>query len=228
MIRLHNLSKTYKNKNSINNIFNDININFDNKGLFYILGNNGTGKSTIFNILLGKDLDYNGSYFFGNTSITDLNKKEVSNFRNNNISVITQSTNLIKELNVFDNIVIALNDSSMTVNDKKKLVSDTLSSVNLSGFEERQVNTLSGGEAQRVAIARSLVNKPKVLLADEVTSHLDFETAEVIMNLLKELSNEYLIIMITHNNILVDKYPGVIYEIKDKTIISKTKTYEPS
>jgi len=226
MISLQNLSKTYKNKNGINNIFNDINIDFDNKGLFYILGNNGTGKSTIFNILLGRDLNYNGSYFFGNTNIADLNNKEISNFRNNNISVITQSTNLIKEFNVFDNIVIALNESNMTINDKKQLVSDALSSVNLAGFEERQVNTLSGGEAQRVAIARSLVNKPKVLLADEVTSNLDFETAEVIMDLLKELSNEYLIIMITHNNILVDKYPGIIYEIKDKTITSNTKAYE--
>src|SRR5690625_3573627 len=170
MISLQNLSKTYKNKNGINNIFNDINIDFDNKGLFYILGNNGTGKSTIFNILLGRDLNYNGSYFFGNTNIADLNNKEISNFRNNNISVITQSTNLIKEFNVFDNIVIALNESNMTINDKKQLVSDALSSVNLAGFEERQVNTLSGGEAQRVAIARSLVYNPKVLLSDQVTS----------------------------------------------------------
>lgn len=220
MIRLENLSKTYKNKLGNNNIFNDINISFNDKGLYYILGDNGTGKSTIFNILLGKDLNYNGDYYFQDTNITKLNSKKINNFRNKNISVITQSTNLIKELNVYDNLLIALNDNKKTLSQKKKLITNVLSSVKLSGFENRKVNTLSGGEAQRIAIARSIINKPKVLLADEITSNLDLETAKTTMDLLQELSKDYLIIMITHNKLLVEEYKGIAYEIKDKTIVN--------
>lgn len=224
MIRLENLSKTYKNKYGDNNIFNDINISFNDKGLYYILGKNGTGKSTIFNILLGKDLSYQGNYYFYDTNITNLNNKELNNFRSNNISVITQSTQLIKELNVFNNLLISINDKEIVLEEKKKLITDVLSSVKLEGFENRNVNTLSGGEAQRVAIARALLNKPKVLLADEITSNLDLETAKTIMDLLKELAKDHLIIMITHNDVLVKEYNGIIYEIKDKTIVN---SYNP-
>ncbi|VEU81056.1 ABC transporter ATP-binding protein [Haploplasma axanthum] len=218
MIKLRNISKSYTNNKSKKDILQNVNINFPQKGLVYLLGENGVGKSTLFNILLTKDLDYEGNYYFNNLDIKELKNEEIQDLRSNYISIITQESNLIKELNVYENILIAINQKNISRDDKEKIISESLKNVGLEGFEKRKINTLSGGEKQKVAIARAIIKKPKVLLADEISSNLDFETTNEIMSLIYELSKDYLVIMVTHDYSLVKEYPGKIYEIKDKTI----------
>lgn len=214
-MKLINVSKIYKNKYYEIKALDNINISFDNHGLVFILGKSGSGKSTLLNMLSGIDKPTSGNIYINNDNdITTFTGAELDNYRNTYASLVFQDYNLIKELNVFDNI-------NLVVNDKNKVL-EALTRVGLIDFKDRKIYELSGGQKQRVAIARSIAMDTKVILLDEPTAALDSKNSEQILLILKQLSKEKLIIIVTHNKKLASKYNDRIIEISDGKIINDT------
>lgn len=216
MIVLKNVNKTYstKEKGKVRALL-DINISFPEKGLCLILGKSGSGKTTLLNILGGLDNKYSGDFYICNKKIKEV--KEYDKFRKDYVSFVFQDFNLIDDLTVEDNLLLGYRFSS----DKYyKKVSDVLNIVGLKGYEKRYPKELSGGEQQRIAVARALIKDSKILLADEPTGNLDKENSEEIYNLLKEISKEKLVILVSHNIDLGLKYADYIVELKKGEIVS--------
>ena len=225
MIQISNLTKVYKSKKKNNHkALDNINLTLPNSGLVFIIGKSGSGKSTLLNLLGGLDNTTSGNVVVDGNDITNFNENELSNYRNNHIGFIFQDYHLLDELTVYENIVLSLNLNKINDNG---LVLKALEKVGLSGYENRYPTELSGGERQRVAIARAIVKKPYVILADEPTGNLDNETGTQIVDLLKELSKECLILIVSHNTIDTYKYADRIIKLSYGKIISdETKNPE--
>ena len=218
MIQISNLTKVYKSKKKNNHkALDNINLTLPNSGLVFIIGKSGSGKSTLLNLLGGLDNTTSGNVVVDGNDITNFNENELSNYRNNHIGFIFQDYHLLDELTVYENIVLSLNLNKINDNG---LVLKALEKVGLSGYENRYPTELSGGERQRVAIARAIVKKPYVILADEPTGNLDNETGTQIVDLLKELSKECLILIVSHNTIDTYKYADRIIKLSYGKIIS--------
>ena len=217
-MRIKNLSKIYKNKYYEIKALDNINIDFDNKGLVFILGESGSGKSTLLNMIAGIDKPTNGSILVGDMDITKLSNSMLDKYRNSYISLVFQEYNLIPELNVIDNINLAVNDLNKSL--------ESLKLVGLENYKDRKIYELSGGQKQRVAIARSLSLETDVSLLDEPTAALDSKTSEEIIKLLKEISKAKLVIAVTHNRELAYKYNDRIIEIADGRIINDNNRIE--
>ena len=218
MIQISNLTKVYKSKKKNNHkALDNINLTLPNSGLVFIIGKSGSGKSTLLNLLGGLDNTTSGNVVVDGNDITNFNENELSNYRNNHIGFIFQDYHLLDELTVYKNIVLSLNLNKINDNG---LVLKALEKVGLSGYENRYPTELSGGERQRVAIARAIVKKPFVILADEPTGNLDNETGTQIVDLLKELSKECLILIVSHNTIDTYKYADRIIKLSYGKIIS--------
>lgn len=219
MIRLEKITKKYNERK----VLNDLSINFREKEFVAILGPSGCGKSTLLNIISAVEKPDNGELFLGNLSIFKLTKKKQDYYRNNYISYIFQNYNLINYLNVQDNLIISSKLKGKDINKKK--INNILDNLGMKNLSKNKVNLLSGGEQQRTAIARSLTSDAKIILADEPTGALDSISSIKIMEILKDLSKERLVIMVTHNEKLAFKYASRIIKIIDGKIINDNKPY---
>ena len=204
-LEVKNLTKKYKNQL----VLNDISISFSSKGLYCLIGESGGGKSTFINCISGIEKIDKGKIYFQNKRIRNFDK-----FRNKYVSMVYQNSNLISFLNVKDNIYI-----------KGKNDLD-LEKVNVNSFVNTKINVLSGGEIQRVGIARGICGNSKILLLDEPTGSLDKDNSYKIMDIIKELSKSYLVIMVSHNLELVKKYKATIISLKDGKIINTKEVKE--
>ncbi len=217
MIKIERLNKIYKARRMHNHhALKDINLLLPNDGLVFVLGKSGSGKSTLLNLIGGLDSITSGKITVDGNDISSLTSSGYADYRNTYIGFIFQDYHLIEELTVYENIKLSLD----LRNDKgKKQISDALKKVGLAGYESRFPAELSGGERQRVAIARAIVKNPKVILADEPTGNLDNKTASSIIELLKKLSEDCLIITVSHNTSDAYAYADRIIELADGRII---------
>lgn len=218
MIKIDNLTKIYKSKKKKNcKALDNINLMIQNNGLVFVLGKSGSGKSTLLNLIGGLDNITSGSIIVDGNNISSFKEKEYCDYRNNHVGFIFQDYHLIDELTVYDNIILSLN--LRRIEDKNDVV-NALKKVDLEGYENRYPTELSGGERQRVAIARAIVKKPRIILADEPTGNLDTNTATVIIRILKELSKDCLILIVSHNIIDAYKYADRIIELSKGKVIN--------
>lgn len=217
MLTLKNISMQYEGSNNL--ILNNINLSFGENGLVSILGPSGCGKTTLLNIIGGLDKPTNGRVLFDGYDITKLKRKELDKYHNQVIGFVYQNYNLIDYLNVVDNIELI---------NKNIYIKELLEQFNLSNKKYKKIKHLSGGEKQRVAIARSISNNPKILLCDEPTGALDTKTGHTIMKFLKSISSEILVIMVTHNKELANTYSDRIISLEDGNIVYDSNTYEES
>lgn len=218
MIELNNITKVYKSKKkNSHKAINEINLFLPDNGLVFIIGKSGSGKSTLLNLIGGLDSITSGNIIVDGNDITEFNENELANYRNNHIGFIFQDYHLLDELTVYENIRLSLN---LVKREDDGQVAQALAKVGLSGYENRYPQELSGGERQRVAIARAIVKKPYIILADEPTGNLDNETGTQIVSLLKDLSKECLIIIVSHNTIDTYKYADRIIKLETGNVIS--------
>lgn len=225
MIELKNVYKTYKSKKSSNTkALDDISLQFDQKGMTFILGKSGSGKSTLLNVLGGLDKYDKGDMLILGKSSKNFNQADFDSYRNTYIGFVFQEFNILEDYNVYENIVLALQLQQKQIDTKK--VNDLLEKLELTELKNRKVNELSGGQKQRVAIARALIKNPKIILADEPTGNLDSATGKQVMDLLKEISKEKLVIVVSHDQESANTYGDRIIEIKDGKIINDIKKQE--
>ena len=218
MIEIKNLTKIYKSKKKSNHkALDNINLTLPNNGLVFVIGKSGSGKSTLLNLLGGLDSATEGSIVVDGNEITKYGESHLASYRNNHIGFIFQDYHLLDELTVYENIVLSLN---LNRQEDKGEALQALEKVGLAGYENRYPSELSGGERQRVAIARAIVKKPYVILADEPTGNLDNVTATSIVELLKELSRDCLIVIVSHNTIDTYKYADRIIQLAGGRILS--------
>lgn len=218
MIKIENLVKVYKSKKKNEcRAINNINLTLPNKGLVFILGKSGSGKSTLLNLIGGLDNITSGNIIVDGNDISKFKEKDLVYYRNSHISFIFQDYHLIEELTVYENIVLSLHLNRI---EDKEDVLKALEKVDLKGYENRFPNELSGGERQRVAIARAIIKKPSLILADEPTGNLDTATGTQIVNLLKDLAKECLILIVSHNKNDAYKYADRIIQLSKGEIIS--------
>ncbi|MCH5180688.1 MAG: ATP-binding cassette domain-containing protein [Erysipelotrichales bacterium] len=232
MLTLKNITKDYYigKKNTKNyqvvHALKDVSINFRRHELVSILGQSGCGKTTLLNIIGGLDQYTSGDLLINNVSTKMYQDREWDNYRNHSIGFIFQSYNLIPHQSVLSNVELALTLSGVSKEERKKRAIEALVKVGLEDKIYSNPNQLSGGQMQRVAIARALVNDPEIILADEPTGALDSKTSVQIMDILKEISKDKLIIMVTHNPDLAKEYSTRIIELFDGEVVSDSKPYE--
>ncbi|MCH5172245.1 MAG: ABC transporter ATP-binding protein/permease [Erysipelotrichales bacterium] len=233
MLTLKNITKDYYlgKKNTKNyqivHALRDVSINFRKHELVSILGQSGCGKTTLLNIIGGLDQYTSGDLLINNISTKEYMDRDWDNYRNHSIGFIFQSYNLIPHQSVLVNVELALTLSGVSREERKRRAIEALEKVGLGDKIHSNPNQLSGGQMQRVAIARALVNDPEIILADEPTGALDSKTSVQIMDILKEISSEKLIIMVTHNPDLAREYSTRIIELFDGKVMSDSRPYEP-
>lgn len=220
MFKICNVTKDYRVGKNITQALKGISLEFNNKEFVSILGQSGCGKTTLLNILGGLDKSTTGEVYLNDISIKEYSSLKLDYYRNSVVGFIFQNPSLIKNLTVKENVEIALQLSGVKRKERKKLVYESLKKVNINQLSNKKVKLLSGGEQQRVAIARAIVNNPKIILADEPTGALDSENAKSVMEVLKELSKDYLVVMVTHNRELAEKYSTRIIEMLDGKVIN--------
>lgn len=221
MLEAINLKKTYKVKGGEPvEALKGVNLSFADTGMVFILGKSGSGKSTLLHILGGLDRMDEGEIVLDGKSSEKYTEKDWDEYRNRNIGFIFQEYNLLAEFSVKDNISIALQLQGEKVTDEK--IAEVLKRVELEGIEKRRPTQLSGGQRQRVAIARALIKNSKIIFADEPTGALDEATGNSILQLLKELSKDKLVIVVSHDREFAEKYGDRIIEIADGLIVRDT------
>ena len=226
MLKLTNIVKSYLTGNSKVEALKDINIEFRKNEFVSILGPSGCGKTTLLNIIGGLDRYDSGDLSVNNRSTKDFSDKDWDSYRNHSIGFVFQSYNLIPHQTVLSNVELALTLSGVSKQERRKRAVEALEKVGLSDQLYKKPNQMSGGQMQRVAIARALVNDPEILLADEPTGALDSETSVQIMEILKEISKDKLIIMVTHNPEIAEKYSTRIVRLLDGRVTSDSNPYE--
>lgn len=216
MINIKGLHKYYKSSKETVHALKDINLEINDYGFVVILGKSGSGKSTLLNIIGGLDSFDDGEfYIFGQT----IKCRDLDKYRNSYIGFVFQEFYIIDDFSVAKNISIALELQGYPKDEIEKKINEILRQVGLEGYNKRYPNELSGGEKQRIAIARALTKDPKIILADEPTGNLDSQTGKVILETLKKLSKTKLVIMVTHNIEQANTYADRIIQIKDGKII---------
>ena len=222
MLELKNVKRSFKTGDFVQQALKGINLNFGDKEFVAILGSSGSGKTTLLNIIGGLDHYDSGDLIIKGKSTKKFKEKDWDAYRNNSIGFIFQSYNLIGHISVLGNIELSMTLSGVSSKEKKKRAMEVLGKVGLKEHAHKKPNQLSGGQMQRVAIARALVNNPEIILADEPTGALDSTTSVQIMELIKNIAKDKLIIMVTHNPELAEKYATRIVEVKDGLVINDT------
>ncbi len=228
MLSLKHISKTYISGDNNVEALKNISIDFRKSEFVSILGPSGCGKTTLLNIVGGLDRYTDGDLSIGGVSTKCFKENDWNNYRNHSIGFVFQSYNLIPHQSVLANVELALTLSGVSKEERRKRAIDVLNKVGLGDQLKKRPNQMSGGQMQRVAIARALVNDPEILLADEPTGALDSETSVQIMNILKEISKDKLIIMVTHNPELADEYSSRIIRLLDGNIVGDSNPYSAS
>ena len=226
MLEVKNISKIYKTEGFEQKALDNVSINFRKCEFAAILGPSGSGKTTLLNIIGGLDHYTSGDLIVNEISTKKFNDRDWDSYRNHRIGFVFQSYNLITHQTVLRNVELALTLSGVSKNERRKRAKEALKNVGLEKHMNKRPNQLSGGQMQRVAIARALVNNPEIILADEPTGALDSETSIQIMNVLKKISKNKLVIMVTHNPELAEEYANRIIGIKDGKIIEDTNPYD--
>ena len=226
MLKLKNIVKEYKTGDTVVEALKGVDIEFRENEFVSVLGQSGCGKTTLLNIIGGLDRYTNGDLFINGKSTKLYKDSDWDNYRNHTIGFIFQSYNLIPHQTVLSNVELALTLSGVSKSERRKRALDALEKVGLSDQVHKKPNQMSGGQMQRVAIARALINNPDILLADEPTGALDSETSVQIMALLKEIAEERLVIMVTHNPELAEEYSTRIIKLLDGKVIDDTMPYE--
>ena len=227
MLELKNIVKEYPTGNTTLTALRGISIAFRKSEFVAILGQSGCGKTTLLNIIGGLDKYTDGDLIINGISTKEYKDANWDAYRNHSIGFVFQSYNLIPHQNVLSNVELALTLSGVSKVERKQRAIDALKKVGLGDQLYKKPNQMSGGQMQRVAIARALVNNPDILLADEPTGALDSETSIQIMDILKEIAKEKLVIMVTHNPDLADEYANRIVKLLDGQIIGDTNPYTP-
>ena len=220
MLELKNIKKSYKTGEFVQHALKGVSLTFDRNEFVCILGASGSGKTTLLNIIGGLDRYDSGDLIINGKSTKKFKATEWDSYRNNCVGFIFQSYNLISHISVLENVEMALTLSGYKRKNKREKALEALDKVGLKDHAHKRPNQLSGGQMQRVAIARSLVNNPDIILADEPTGALDSTTSVQIMNLIKEIAKDKLVIMVTHNPELAKNYASRIIEFKDGEILS--------
>lgn len=225
MLVLKNVVKDYQAGDEVVHALKGVSINFRKNEFVSILGPSGCGKTTMLNIIGGLDHYTKGDLMINGKSTATFKDRDWDVYRNHRIGFIFQSYNLIPHQTILGNVELALTIAGADKETRIKKAKQALDRVGLKGQYNKRPNQLSGGQCQRVAIARALVNDPEILLADEPTGALDSETSVQIMNLIKEISGERLVIMVTHNPELAKEYSTRIVRLLDGEIIEDTRPY---
>ena len=226
MLTLKNITKIYKMDTIEQKALDNVSINFRKNEFVSILGQSGSGKSTLLNIIGGLDHYTTGDLIINEVSTKEYKDTDWDTYRNHKIGFIFQSYNLIGHQTILSNVELAITLSGVSKTERKKRATEALKKVGLGEHINKKPRQLSGGQMQRVAIARALVNNPDIILADEPTGALDSETSVQIMDLLKEVAKEKLVIMVTHNPELAQKYSTRIVSLKDGHIIDDTEPFD--
>lgn len=226
MLKLENITKIYEGKNFKQIALNDVTLAFRNNEFVSILGPSGSGKTTLLNIIGGLDKYTYGNLIIDGVSTRKYKERDWNNYRSKKVGFIFQSYNLINHQTVLSNVLLSLNIAGKPKKESIKLAKKVLKDVELENYIKKKPKELSGGQMQRVAIARALVTNPDIILCDEPTGALDSQTSIQIMELLKEISKEKLVIMVTHNVTLANKYSDRIIALNDGVITYDTSPYE--
>ena len=228
MLQLQHISKVYHTGNQEFHALKDISIRFRESEFVSILGQSGSGKTTLLNIIGGLDQYTSGDLLIQGKSTKQFKDRDWDSYRNHTIGFVFQSYNLIGHQTALSNVEIAMTLSGVSKAERKKRAIEVLERVGLKDHLYKKPSQMSGGQLQRIAIARALVNDPKVVLADEPTGALDSETSVQIMDLLKDIAKERLVIMVTHNPELAQKYSTRIVQVLDGNILSDSNPCEPT
>ena len=226
MLELRRIAKSYKFGNNVQNVLKDINLKFRDSEFVSILGPSGSGKTTLLNIIGGL-LSYDeGDLIINNVSTREYKDRDWDSYRNHSVGFVFQNYNLIPHQTVLQNVMLSLIISGEKGSKVKEKAKRALEKVGLSEHINKKPNQLSGGQMQRVSIARAIVNDPDIILADEPTGALDTKTSEQIMKILKEISEDRLVIMVTHNPELSETYSNRIINLRDGKIEGDTNPLE--
>ena len=220
MLTLKNIKKSYTTGEFTQVALNDISLNFREKEFVAILGTSGSGKTTCLNVIGGLDKYDSGDLIINGRSTKEFKDVDWDAYRNNSVGFIFQSYNLIPHLSIMNNVEMGMTLSGVSSKAKRAKAKEVLERVGLKDHVHKKPNQLSGGQMQRVAIARALANDPDIILADEPTGALDTTTSVQIMDLIKEIAKDKLVIMVTHNPQLANTYADRIVEFQDGKVIA--------
>ncbi|MBO5260538.1 MAG: ABC transporter ATP-binding protein/permease [Agathobacter sp.] len=227
MLQIREVSKIYKTGELVQRALNRVSLNFRDNEFVAVLGPSGSGKTTLLNIVGGLDHYDVGDLIINGISTQRYSNRDWDSYRNHSVGFVFQSYNLIPHQTILANVELALTISGVSRKERKRRAKEALEKVGLIDHIHKKPNQLSGGQMQRVAIARALVNDPDILLADEPTGALDSETSIQVMELLKEVAKEKLVIMVTHNPELAETYSNRIVRLKDGQVVGDTNPFEP-
>lgn len=219
MIEIRNLNKTYISKDSETTALNSINITLPDKGLVFITGKSGSGKSTLLNLIGGLDVSTYGEIIYNGASLNEFSLNELAHYRKEVVGFIFQDFALVESMNVYDNIAIAL---EMISSSDYEEVDKVMENLEIDNLRDRMVNKLSAGQKQRVAIARACVKKPSIILADEPTGNLDSYSGKIVLNYLRKLASNSLVIIVSHNKNESFRYADLIINLEKGNINSTT------
>ena len=228
MLQIKNISKTYKTGALIQRALNRVSLNLRDNEFVAILGPSGSGKTTLLNIIGGLDRYDSGDLIINNISTKKYKDRDWDAYRNHTIGFVFQSYNLIPHQTILANVELALTIAGISKRQRKYRALQALDQVGLRDQAHKKPNQMSGGQMQRVAIARALVNNPDILLADEPTGALDTQTSIQVMDLLKQVAKDRLVVMVTHNPELAEEYANRIVKLKDGVILSDTNPCYPT
>lgn len=226
MLQIKNVSKRYVTGELEQTALNNVSLNLRDNEFVAILGPSGSGKTTLLNIIGGLDRYDSGDLIINGISTKKYKSRDWDSYRNHTIGFVFQSYNLIEHQSILSNVELALTISGVKRKERRRRAKEALEKVGLGNQVHKKPNQLSGGQMQRVAIARALVNNPDVLLADEPTGALDTETSIQVMDLLKEVAKDRLVVMVTHNPELAEKYANRIVNIRDGEIVGDSNPFE--
>ena len=227
MLKLKQINKEYKTGELVQHALNNVSLNLRDNEFVAILGPSGSGKTTLLNIIGGLDRYDSGDLIINGISTKKYTDRDWDSYRNHTIGFVFQSYNLIPHQTVLGNVELALTISGVSKAERRRRAAKALEQVGLGNQLHKRPSEMSGGQMQRVAIARALVNNPDILLADEPTGALDSETSLQVMELLKEVARDRLVVMVTHNPELAERYATRIVTLKDGVICSDSMPYEP-
>lgn len=225
MLQCKNIIKNYVSGDEIVHALKGVSLSFREHEFVSILGQSGCGKTTFLNIIGGLDHYTSGDLIINGKSTKDYSDKDWDTYRNHQVGFVFQSYNLIMHQNVLSNVELALTLTGVNKEERRKRAIEALNKVGLSDQIHKKPTQMSGGQMQRVAIARAIVNNPDIILADEPTGALDSATSVQIMEILKDISKDKLVIMVTHNPQLADEYSSRIIRLKDGTLVSDSNPF---
>ena len=225
MLQIKNISKTYKTGDLVQKALDNVSLNLRKNEFVAVLGPSGSGKTTLLNIIGGLDRYDSGDLIINGISTRDYKDRDWDAYRNHTIGFVFQSYNLIPHQTFLSNVELALTIGGLTSAERKYRALEALDAVGLKDQAHKKPNQMSGGQMQRVAIARALVNNPDIVLADEPTGALDTKTSIQVLDLLKEVAKDRLVVMVTHNPELADRYANRIVRLKDGEIVGDSNPY---